>query len=104
MSLEDLGEDLSWLDLLVFVKFIQQDHSSALGRELHGPIWSVEAQLMAEAVDAMNMANWQRGGRRSAPKPKPIPRPWLKPKTTTLGSDAIPISEFNDWWDSKARK
>lgn len=104
MSLEDLGEDLSWLDLLVFVKFIQQDHSSALGRELHGPIWSVEAQLMAEAVDAMNMANWQRGGRRSAPKPKPIPRPWLKPKTTTLGSDAIPISEFNDWWDSKSRK
>lgn len=75
-----------------------------LALELHGPVWSVEAQLMAEATDALNMANWQRGGRRSAPKPKPIPRPWLKPKHTTLGSDPIPISQFNDWWDKPRGK
>lgn len=48
------------------------------------------------------MANWQRAGRKTAPKPKPIPRPWEKPKTTTLGKEPIPISQFNDWWDSKA--
>jgi hypothetical protein len=59
---------------------------------------------MAEVVDALNMANWQRAGRRSAPKPKRVPRPWEKPKATTVGKDAIPISKFNDWWDSKRSK
>lgn len=78
---------------------MQQDHLSQLGQEIHGKIWSVEAQILAEAVDALNLANWQRGGRRSAPKPKPLPRPWLKPKGRSLGSDPIPISAFNDWWD-----
>lgn len=104
-SLDDLGsEALTWLDLKVFATFVQQDHSSALGRELHGPTWSIEAQLLAEVTDALNMANWQRGGKRSAPRPKPVPRPWLTPKSTNLGSDPIPISAFDDWWDGVGKQ
>jgi len=80
------------------------DHTSALATALHGQSWSIEAQLTAIAADALHIANWQRAGRRSAPKPKRIPRPWEKPKTTTLGKGAIPISMFNDWWDSKRTK
>lgn len=95
---------LSWLDLLIFVRVVQKEPSSALATELHGPAWTIEAQLLAEAVDALNMANWQRAGRRHAPRPKRLPRPWEKPKTTTLGADPIPISKFNDWWDSKRAK
>ena len=105
LSLDLLGtEAFSWYDLLVFAKFVQAEPSSALATELHGPTWSIEAQLMAMIVDILGIANWQRAGRRSAPKPKRIPRPWEKPKTTALGSDAIPISKFNDWWDSKSAK
>jgi hypothetical protein len=36
--------------------------------------WSVEAQLMAQAVDALNGANWQRGGGKGS-KPPPVDRP-----------------------------
>lgn len=84
---------------MIFTRLVQREHDSLLSKELHGPTWSLEAQILAEATDALNMANWQRGGKRSAPRPKPIPRPWLKAKNTTLGSDPIPISKFNDWWD-----
>lgn len=36
--------------------------------------WTVEAHLMASAVDALHGANWQRGDGKSK-KPDPIPRP-----------------------------
>lgn len=104
-SLDDLGtEAFSWYDLLAMVTHLQADSNSALSEELNGPSWSVESQLLAVAADSLAVANWQRAGRRSAPKPKRIPRPWEKPKTQALGSGAIPISSFNDWWDSKRAK
>jgi hypothetical protein len=40
----------------------------------HDSGWSVEAQLMALAVDALNGANWQRGDGKGS-KPRPIDRP-----------------------------
>lgn len=40
----------------------------------HDAGWSVEAQLLAEAVDALHGANWQRGGSKGA-QPPPIDRP-----------------------------
>lgn len=83
------------------VYHVQGEPDSKLGQLAHGGVWSTEAQLLAEIADALNMANWQRAGRRSAPRPKRIPRPWEKPKSTTVGKDAIPISQFDDWWESK---
>ncbi|WNO28729.1 tail assembly chaperone [Microbacterium phage FlameThrower] len=104
LSLEDLGEAFTWYDLLAFSKHVQQETNSALARELHGPAWSVEGQLMAIVADHLAVANWQRAGRKSAPKPQRIPRPWEKPKTTVLGKGAIPLTAFADWWDSRKSK
>lgn len=102
LSLEQLGtEALTWYDLKVFARHIQTEPNSALATILHGPTWSIEGQLLAVIVDILGIANWQRAGRKSAPKPKRIPRPWEKPKTTALGKDAIPISKFNEWWDAR---
>lgn len=70
-------------------------------RKYHGTIWSIEGQLLASVIDALHVGNWQRGGRKSAPKPKPIKRPWEKPKGRTIGKDPIPIAKFNEWWDTK---
>lgn len=100
-TLDALGtEALTWYDLAAFVKHLQRDPESALAVELHGPTWSVEAQLLATIADSLAWANWQRAGKKTAPKPTPIPRPWEKPKSTSLGSDAIPIADFDDWWNS----
>lgn len=86
------------------MRHVQSDPLSALATELHGPRWSIEAQLMAEVYDVLAAANWQRAGRKSAPKPKRLPRPWEKVKATVLGSKPIPIPAFNDWWDSRKTK
>lgn len=104
MTLDDLGtEAFTWYDLAVFVKHVQADPHSALAREVHGDIWTVESQLLATIADTLAISNWQRAGRKSAPKPKPIPRPWEKSRKKSLGRDAIPISDFNRWWDSKSK-
>lgn len=65
-------------------------------------MWSIEAQLLAVLTDYTASANWQRAGRKSAPKPKRIPRPWEKPKSTNFGKGALPVDQFKDWWDAKA--
>lgn len=101
LSLDDLGsEALTWYDLRVFVRHVQTSPDSALGLELRGhAVWSVEAQLLATIADSLAWANWQRAGKKNAPKPKPLERPWLKAKGQKFGKDAIPLSEFDDWWD-----
>lgn len=105
LTLDLLGsEAFSWYDLAVVFKHLQNDPSTALSTELHGVRWSIDAQLMAVVADHLAFANWQRAGRRSAQKPKRIPRPWEKPKATSLGEGAIPIANFNDWWDSQSTK
>lgn len=39
--------------------------------------WSLSDHLSAAAVDALNAANWQRGGGKGS-RPKPVPRPGVK--------------------------
>lgn len=101
--LADVGVRYSWRDLLVMVRAFQRDPETATSQSINGPHWKVRDQLLAIIADALNWGNWQRAGKRSAPKPKPIPRPWEKPKGKQLGSKPIPMSKFHDWWDSKKR-
>ncbi len=85
----------------MLVRGWQRTAGTALQEAMYGTIWPVHTQLLAEVVDALNIANWQRGGRKNSPKPKRIPRPWEKKRAQTLGSDPIPISQFDDWWDAQ---
>lgn len=105
-SLDDLGTlALSWRDLRTLIRRWQRTAGTALHESVHGPSWSTEAQLLAGLFDVLQMGNWQRAQKKSAPKPKPIKRPWEKAaKSTRLGSDPIPISQFDDWWESVSRK
>jgi len=97
----DLGTlALSWRDLLVLVKRWQKLPGTALCEAINGVVWSTGDQLLAELLDSTHSANWQRAGKKSAPKPKRIPRPWEKNKKQSLGSEPIPISKFAAWWDS----
>lgn len=58
---------------------------SSTFRRLHGDDaqWGDTEHLLAVAVDALNIANWQRGGGKSANRPKPIPRPGEAQKNRT---------------------
>lgn len=70
---------LSWRDLLVLVR--QSPATSALTRAVVGPevaAWNagvVTADLLAVVVDALQIANWQRAGKKAGPRPKPLKRP-----------------------------
>lgn len=101
-SLDDLGVTMSWRDLSVLVRRWQVTPGTQTCTAVQGvEHWSNLEVLVAELIDLTASANWQRAGRGNVPKPKPYPRPWVKPKSRQLGSDPIPASEFNDWWESK---
>lgn len=95
-------EALNWRDLYVMVRQWQAEPGNAFSRSFHGyTLWTTGEQLLAHAVDVLAIGNWQRQQKASAQKPKKIPRPWEKAKDSRrLGSDPIPISQFDDWWDS----
>lgn len=43
-----------------------------LHRELSADDWSLEAHLLAVVADQLAVGNWQRQGKKGAPRPKPI--------------------------------
>lgn len=104
LRLEDLGTSaLSWRDLYVVLR--QAPRTSAYARSSLGvdALWGLGEHLAASILDALNLANWQRGnqGAKSpSPRPKPTPRPGADSGDKKFGSGAIPIGEFNDWWES----
>lgn len=59
----------------MLVHYLPSD--SATVRAVGGPQyeWSTGDYLLATAVDVLRAGNWQRGGRKNAPKPQPVPRP-----------------------------
>lgn len=98
--LDDLGEGLSWRDLWVVVT--NAPPGSALVRAIAGHVWSVTDYLLASVIDQLATANWQRQGKASARRPKPIPRPGVEDENTKVyGREPIPISQFDDWWNTR---
>lgn len=98
LRLRDVGTDrLSWSD--VYTLLSQAPRSSALFRALYPEEheWNLTSLLLAEVVDAVRVANWQRGSGKRADYPKPIPRPGVTPESTTYGKGAVPIDEMAEW-------
>lgn len=94
---------LTWEDLRVIVA--QSPPGSPLHRAKDDTraAWdsgAVSAYLLAVIADQIAGGNWQRAGRKNAPKPKPIERPGDNKKGTVLGSEPVKISEFDEWWEN----
>lgn len=68
---------MSWRRFMVLVERLPA--GSAVARAVHGDAaqWSLSDQLLASAVDALHVANWQRSedGAKGRNRPRPIPRP-----------------------------
>ena len=60
--------------LLLFIE--QLPPGSAVDRSIRGQCatWTISDYLLARAVDALEAANWQRGGGKGS-RPKPVQRP-----------------------------
>ncbi|MDO8308561.1 MAG: hypothetical protein Q7V58_09450 [Actinomycetota bacterium] len=93
---------LTWRDLAVIIR--HSPRTSALAGAVNGDetAWSITDHLLAGVTDLLALANWQRSGKKSAPRPKPLPRPGKKAWGKRIGKDPIPIRDFNSWWEKGA--
>jgi hypothetical protein len=78
---------LSWRRLLILVERLPQDSATTRAIQGEDAAWSLADHLMAAAVDALNIANWQRSedGSKGRNRPRPIPRPGVHDGTTRYG-------------------
>ena len=106
----DGTDRLNWRDVQVVI--LEADQGSAIARcELgESAFWTVDTHLLAGVLDALNGANFQRGGGRGK-KPTPVPRPGEKStaeparddSSTLFGGtdgfemDSVSIEEMNEW-------
>ena len=81
------GPRLPWCRLSGLLAALPAD--AATVRAQHGPeaAWGVSEQLLALAVDALHVANWQRADPKKAGKPPvKVPTPWsAKPRGADRG-------------------
>lgn len=113
-KLSDLGGPLDWAALLHFVQHL--DHSSALYRaanpeRLEQCLWmsgDMDAYIMADLVDCVNNLTWNLQC-ANTPKGKTRPRrpkAYRRPGETqgegenVIGKDPVPVSRFDEWWES----
>lgn len=59
-----------------------------------------QSAMIADLIDGVTalcyMISKTHGGKPQ--KPKPYPRPWVDSGAKRIGSNPIPISQFNDWY------
>jgi hypothetical protein len=105
-TLDDYPERLSLYAIWLFLR--HSHRGSNVFRVVHEERgdWGYVEELLARVIDSVQEGNWQRAGRKNAPRPKPIARPWEVPAKTTqhFGSKetAVTIEEFHRLWDGKA--
>ena len=91
---------------------LEADQGSAIARcELgESAFWTVDTHLLAGVLDALNGANFQRGGGKGK-RPEPVPRPGenataeparddgstLFGGTDGFEMDSVSIEEMNEW-------
>lgn len=97
LRIRDLGSGrFTWSDLKAVI--YTADPGSHLASALGAP-WGVSDYMMANVIDLLNAGNWQRGGNKSAPKPKPMQRPGEKDEgVKRFGADPIAPEAFDEWW------
>ena len=114
MTLDDLGGALSLRALRSFVSYLGP--GSMLWRETHEDAdeWApwldgtMVAPMLVSLLDAINASRWEYAlscvtkGHAKPRRPKPMQVPWRNdvPRERRIGKDPIPISDFDEWWDS----
>lgn len=100
----DLGtERVTWRRLKALIG--QLPRGSATARSMHGAAadWGPVEHLAAVQADLLAAANWQRAGKKNAPRPKPIPRPGIKPAGERHRGTPRPVREVRRILDRTCR-
>lgn len=105
---DDVPGLVSWKDLRDFVTNLPAD--SALFRDMHPEMagWDTIAQVntiladMYDSIEGLSHMYASSHVKRTLPRPKRFPRPFSDDDgdEQRMGSGAIPVCEFEDWWNS----
>lgn len=82
-----------WRKLVALINHLPPE--SATVAALHGPQWTRMEHLLASVVDVLQAANWQRQGRKGAPRPKPIRRPGVDRGEERYGGESMTPEEVD---------
>lgn len=96
LTLDDYPDRLNLRAITAFLFWADQN-DSAVARHLRGPKagWGHTQELLARIIEVLQDANWQRQGIKTAPKPKPVPRPGEQVEGTRhLGDAPMSIADF----------
>lgn len=93
------GERLTWRRLGVLIRQLPPTSATWLAKSGGESVWGLTEQLLAAAVDALNIANWQRAaaGRKKneqPAQPEPITRPGVKKMGRRFGTSSLSIAEM----------
>ena len=102
-SLDDLGDTLSWWDLVCVLRWHR--HDSAVSRLKFPETWwrTIEVDLAALQVDALRGGNWQRGGGQGQ-NPDPILGPWPTDQEALPAEPAKPKMTATEIRDELAKR
>ena len=103
MTFEQAASSFGWVELVNFSKHLPIDSASQRAIKQDESKFAGDLQraaLLADIFDAINGLSYMfakaYGGKPK--KPKPYPRPWADDGSQRIGSDPIPVSQFNSWY------
>lgn len=87
---------LTWRRFQSLILHLPPDSASV--RVTNPDQWDRQEHLLAGIYDLLAAANWQRSGKKSAPRPKQLPRPGVKPPGVTkrFGTASMSIDEWRN--------
>ncbi|MBF6213777.1 hypothetical protein IU487_22425 [Nocardia puris] len=99
LRLRDLGTDaLTWDDLAAVVDTLKLRPESALYRTVVPDwMWGLPEMLLADTVDSLRWLVWAKtpDGQRNRRRPKPVPRPGVRPER--IGDAPVSIADMNEF-------
>ena len=103
VRLADIPRAYGWDALDVFARHLPLDSATRRYASRDEASFASEigrAAILADIFDAVRAFNCSFAAKGSK-QPEPHPRPWTSNKRS-YGSDAIPVSEFDEWFNGGA--
>ena len=103
MSLEQAAFSFGWGNLLIFSRHLPEDSAVSRAMNVERARFASDLQrsaILADIFDAVMLLSYSfaKVHSKTAPKkPQPYKRPWGS-EAKKIGSDPIPISEFDSWY------
>ena len=108
-TLDDVPARVSYRALLSFVHKLDAYSASVHAQHPDLAQWLTPQQqtaILADIYDAINMLGKNMAAVHGvrAKRPKPYPRPGKQKGVQKFGQGAIPISQFDDWWNEGVKE